>query len=73
VPEVPESELLGDACVGLAALGRYADSVEAARACVRIDRRFDPDPGCRAVYDEMFGLYRETYRSLKPLFPRIGP
>ncbi len=72
VPEVPESELLGDACVGLAALGRYSDAVEAARTCVRIERRFDPDPAARGMYDEMFGLYRQAYRSLKPLFPRLG-
>jgi xylulokinase len=74
VPEVPESELLGAACVGLASLGFYATPVDAARACVRIARRFDPDAGTRGLYDEMFGLYRESYRSLKALYPRLaGP
>jgi xylulokinase len=72
VPEVPESELMGDACVGLAALGVHGDPVEAARACVRIERRFDPDPALRAVYDDLYGLYREAYRALKGLFPRLG-
>ncbi len=72
VPEVPESELMGDACVGLAALGEYRDPVEAARACVRIERRVDPDPGTLGLYDELFGLYREAYRSLKPLFQSLA-
>ena len=72
VAEVPESELMGDACVGLAALGVYRDPLEAARACVRIERRFDPDPSTRGLYDELFGLYREAYLSLKALFPRLA-
>jgi xylulokinase len=73
VPEVPESELMGDACVGLAALGRYGGAVEAARACVRFDGRVEPDPTARSLYDDLFGLYREAYESLKSLFPRLGP
>jgi xylulokinase len=72
VPEVPESELVGDACVGLAALGVYQDAVEAARACVRVERRFEPDPAARGGYDDLYGLYREAYRVLKGLFPRLA-
>lgn len=31
----------------------------------------DPDPSWTRVYDELYGVYRETYLRLKDLFPRL--
>jgi xylulokinase len=32
----------------------------------------EPDPATRAAYDEGYALYRATYDSLKPLYPRFA-
>ncbi|BBK42130.1 carbohydrate kinase [Allostella vacuolata] len=34
--------------------------------------RIEPDPGNRAVYDRLYGVYRETYERLRTLFPRLA-
>ena len=31
----------------------------------------EPDPGWTRVYDELYGVYRETYQRLKDLYPRL--
>ncbi len=71
LPEVAESELMGDACVGLVVLGEHASPAEASSACVRIGGTVDPDATKRALYDELFGVYRSLYRSMKPLFREL--
>jgi xylulokinase len=72
VPRFGESELLGGVCMALTALGRYADLAEAAEDLVGLGRRHEPNPAQKGLYDELFGLYREGYAALKPLFPRLG-
>jgi xylulokinase len=32
----------------------------------------EPDPANIARYSDHYGLYRETYERLKPLYPRLG-
>lgn len=39
---------------------------------VRPGRVVAPDPATRAAYDEAYALYRATYESLKPLYPRFA-
>jgi xylulokinase len=68
LPRFGEAELLGDACIGLASLGRYAGVGEAAEALVKIGRRYEPDPATKGIYDELFGVYRSAYEALKPVF-----
>ena len=68
VPEVKESELMGGACVGLAALGHYAHPIEAAEACVRIGQIFEPHIRDRGLYEELFRAYRAGYPALKGIF-----
>jgi xylulokinase len=72
LPESLDSELLGDACVGLYALGRYDSLAEAAEEVVRIRRTFDPNPGVTGLYGELFGLYRSSYRGLKDVFAALA-
>jgi len=36
------------------------------------DRVFEPDAERKMLYDEAFGIYRETYERLKPLYPRLA-
>ncbi|MDP2790269.1 MAG: FGGY-family carbohydrate kinase, partial [Rectinemataceae bacterium] len=72
VPRFPHAELLGDLCLSLTALGEYSGPAEAAETLVAMERINEPDPSLRELYDEMFGLYRETYRALKPVFADLA-
>jgi len=72
VPEIMDSELLGDVIVGLYALGQYPTLAEAAEDLVRIRRRYDPSPELAGPYDELFRLYRDAYRGLKQTFARLA-
>lgn len=71
LPRCEEPELQGDACVALAAIGRYASIAEAAEDIVRMGRVYEPDPSTRALYDDLFGVYRAAYEALKPVFGRL--
>jgi xylulokinase len=72
VPEVQDSELLGDACIGLFALGNYKSLVAASDSLVRIGRSYNPTPELRELYDRLFGLYRASYRGLKEVFSSLA-
>jgi len=72
VPSFPHAELMGDLCLALAALGEYNGPADAAEALAAAERVHEPDPALRGLYDEMFGLYRESYRVLKPVFADLS-
>jgi len=38
---------------------------------VRETRTVEPDPSTRAVYDEGYARYTDTYAALAPLFQRV--
>jgi xylulokinase len=65
------AELLGLTALGAAALGVYASTAEAVRSLVGIAETFVPNRENKHIYDDAFGIYRETYRALKPLFSEI--
>ena len=72
VPSMEDPDLTGDACLALYGLGEYSSVSEASQAIVKIGTVFEPSPEKRPVYDEMFPLYRESYRKLKTVFARLG-
>ena len=72
VPEVQDSELLGDACIGLFALGNYDSLAAASETLVKIGRGYTPRPELRELYDRLFGLYRASYRGLKEVFSTLA-
>jgi xylulokinase len=72
VPEVQDSELLGDACIGLYALGNYPNLGAASEDLVRIGRVYEPEPELRELYDRLFELYRASYRGLKEVFAELA-
>lgn len=72
VPSFPHAELMGDLCLALTALGEYPSPEEAAEDLVTMERIHEPDSGLRGLYDEMFGLYRNTYKALKPVFADLS-
>ena len=72
VPESLDSELLGDACVGLYAMGRHHSLAEAAERVVRIRKTYTPTPRLAAMYGSLFELYRQSYRGLKEVFAGLA-
>jgi xylulokinase len=72
-PEIQDAELLGNACTGAAALGKYGSAGEAAAALVKIRQVYHPDKKKTGLYEELFIRYRELYVSLKGQFSRFSP
>jgi xylulokinase len=72
VPAAQDSDLTGDVCLALRALGDYGSLAEASEAIVKIGSVFEPDEKSSRLYDEMFSLYRESYGSLKAVFERLS-
>ena len=65
----------GDASFGTALLagtgaGVFADSKEAVRKCLHIDREIKPDAGLAAFYKEGFKTYREIHDALAPVYAK---
>ncbi|MHB9153109.1 MAG: xylulokinase [Spirochaetales bacterium] len=72
VPAFGEAELLGDLCLALVALGEFPSIGAAAERLVSIKEEFLPDDSNRALYDELFSIYRASYTSLLPVFGRLA-
>lgn len=67
-----DAAIRGDAMLAGLAAGVFGDLDEAGRAMVVTDRRFVPDPGAHAAYDEAYRSYIELFETLRPLFARPG-
>ncbi|MBA7688102.1 Xylulose kinase [subsurface metagenome] len=72
VPDLQDSELSGDLCLGLFALGQYDRLSDASNAIVKIKKIHTPQAEYRSLYDDLFELYRESYRALKDVFNRLS-
>jgi FGGY-family pentulose kinase len=59
-----ESCALGSAMAAALAAGLYPDFEAAAQAMVAIERVVSPNSRNKAIYDELFGRYVETYQAL---------
>ena len=53
-------------------VGVFADEVTAARQCVSVVARNDPDPARRPMYEEQYGIYRDTALALIDINHRLG-
>jgi xylulokinase len=72
VPRLPEVALMGDAICAALGAGLYADLASAGEAMVHLGEILEPNRAHRAVYDELFLIYRDAYTALKPLFLPLG-
>jgi xylulokinase len=72
VTETGYSELIGDACVALYALGEFATPAEASENIVKIKKVYTPGRNTRSLYDELFSIYRESYKGLKDIFASLS-
>jgi L-ribulokinase len=60
---VPESDVtsLGSSIFAFLAAGTYKSIEEAQDALCPKHRVFEPEPAARAIYEELFPLYRDVY------------
>ena len=68
--DAPDAVALGTAMCAAVGAGAYPDLRAAATEMVRETRTVEPDPSTRAVYDEGYARYTDTYAALAPLFQR---
>jgi sugar (pentulose or hexulose) kinase len=74
VMTVPAGSQFGAQGAAIAAgvgIGTYGSYEEAVKRCVRVERRYEPDPTSRRVYDERFAVYRDLIGGLRPYWPRL--
>jgi xylulokinase len=55
-----------------AACGVHGGIREAAEAMSGEGARYEPDEKRAAVYDRIYGVYKDIYPSLRPLFPKLS-
>lgn len=71
--KVSEATALGAAMCAAVGAKIYKDVREAIEHMVKVDRRWEPIPKNVKIYNELFAIYRETYKALKEkVFPAIA-
>jgi len=63
-PEVEEGGLVGAAICAGVGIGLFKDATEGAESMIRIRESYQPNPKLRAMYDEMFEIYKDAYLAL---------
>lgn len=72
VLDVIDVGVLGAALMGGVAAGLGADVPAMAEERARIAATLEPRPEHRARLDDLYAVYRQSYRALEPLFPRLS-
>ncbi|MBV9230148.1 MAG: carbohydrate kinase, partial [Chloroflexi bacterium] len=67
---VSDAVSLGSAICAAVGAGAFADLRTAGQAMVRLSTTVEPDTAKRAIYDEGYSRYKDTYSALAPLFQR---
>lgn len=70
VPRVRETAAVGAAIVAAVGVGAHPDLATAIRSMAAIDRRFEPDPARREVYDRAYEAYVALYPAIQPILDR---
>ena len=68
VPEVPDGELVGNACAALVALGEAESVEEAVERTVRIERVYESDQRVYAVHSERYDAWRTMRTKMEKFF-----
>jgi len=72
VTENEDAAPVGDAMLAGVASGVYASFEEAAEENVHIKTVYYPNPENKKVYDELYEVYVEIYKGLKPQFAKLA-
>lgn len=67
-----DTAVLGSALMGMVAAGLEPDLAGAAERYARVAMTIEPDPRHQARLDDLYGVYREAYTALKPLFGQLA-
>lgn len=71
IPQISDSELHGNACVGLTYLGEYDNIIEASLNSVIIEKSIKPDNKLVTFYREMFDIYKSVYNRTEPIIKQL--
>jgi xylulokinase len=71
VPEVIEAAAAGAAILAALGIGGYATLEEARAAMVRVDRRFEPDPGRADLYSNLYDSFCGLYPAVREINWRL--
>lgn len=63
-----DAAIRGDAMLAGVAAGAFQDLDEGGRAMVAVDRRYEPDPATGPTYALSYGIYRNLFEALRPVF-----
>ncbi len=71
--KISDSGLVGAAICSGIGVGIFRDAEEGARSMVRIAEVYEPNPGLRSLYDEMFEIFKAVYTELEEgnIFERL--
>ena len=72
IPEGTELGALGACICGAVAAGLYGSYQEAVGAMVRFDRRQEPNPALKDLYDAKYARYHQVIDALDPVWPELG-
>ena len=72
VPRVRETAAVGAAILAAVGIGAHQDLPAAIRAMTAIDRRFEPDPSRRAIYDRAFEAYVALHPAISPVIRALA-
>lgn len=66
-----DSAVLGAALMGMVAAGLEPDLTVAAERHARVASTVEPNPAQQARLDDLYGVYRDAYPALQPVFARL--
>jgi xylulokinase len=72
VPRVLETAVVGAAIVAAVGVGVHPDLPTAIRSMTAIDRRLEPDPDIRPIYDATYRAYVELHPAIAPGIRELG-
>jgi xylulokinase len=72
IPAIESTAVLGAAILAAAGTGLHPDLEAAVATMTRVDRRIEPDPTVRDVYDARFEVYRSLYPALANAMHALG-
>ena len=67
-----EGGVMGAAIMAGVGAGLYKDIIEATDQLVKVEKVVEPDQSKQALYDDMYGLYREIYQDLRECFAKTA-
>jgi xylulokinase len=65
-----QANAIGAALIGFAGIGRL--SYNEIPSIIQTRRTYTPNPGTRALYDEMFERFQLSYKCLRPFYKRLN-